>query len=572
MSKIIKVRRGEAVDKPVLALAEFGFDTDTENLFIGALSGNKKVSIDEDFVSVGSFGAVGDGVTDDTEALTSAFAYAVSEGKPVFMDSGVYIVNVDKTAIQAGGSTIHYGLELLSDLRIIGNGAEIKIKDNSSSGGTPIRYAILQTNGEVENIQIKGVKFNMNGLNNLIDGNTYVSGAIQISGDGARVDNMKISDCEFLNCNGTNFIVLGQVVASGLQMGKNVVIEDCYFYTNYFNTTDHSSIYGWVEEMVVRNCTFEIASTTDVSGLPPCCIEVHGKDSIVEDCKMVGYKYRKFMFVANNFTSDVENVVVKNNVIRSFEHGIVFFRNTLGHTPVHDVLIEDNFIEINDETSNATLKTAIQMIPPYGCSKVIITGNTFKKIGITKYSAFCDIANGDDDNPIDNIFITGNTVENATRGVNITSVDGKVGLVKISDNIFKNLQTSGANASRGVFATGETPNVVDYLEVANNLFIDTVGAFEYGVFITQYVESLKITGNEFKDILTTDINIQNPAITYYLGEQDRTAYFGTAPTVGTWKVGDRVYNGTPSAGNFIGWVCTVAGTPGTWKTFGAITA
>lgn len=45
-----------------------------------------------------------------------------------------------------------------------------------------------------------------------------------------------------------------------------------------------------------------------------------------------------------------------------------------------------------------------------------------------------------------------------------------------------------------------------------------------------------------------------------------------APTSGTWARGDVFYNTSPTAGGTIGWVCTVAGTPGTWKTFGAITA
>jgi hypothetical protein len=49
--------------------------------------------------------------------------------------------------------------------------------------------------------------------------------------------------------------------------------------------------------------------------------------------------------------------------------------------------------------------------------------------------------------------------------------------------------------------------------------------------------------------------------------------FGTAaPVSGTWAVGDIVWNTTPVAGGFIGWTCTTAGTPGTWKTFGAVTA
>ena len=42
------------------------------------------------------------------------------------------------------------------------------------------------------------------------------------------------------------------------------------------------------------------------------------------------------------------------------------------------------------------------------------------------------------------------------------------------------------------------------------------------------------------------------------------------PTVGTWAVGDLVYNTAPVSGGYVGWVCTTAGTPGTWKTFGLI--
>jgi hypothetical protein len=45
-----------------------------------------------------------------------------------------------------------------------------------------------------------------------------------------------------------------------------------------------------------------------------------------------------------------------------------------------------------------------------------------------------------------------------------------------------------------------------------------------------------------------------------------------APITETWSRGDIIYNTTPAAGGFIGWVCVAGGTPGTWKTFGAITA
>lgn len=45
-----------------------------------------------------------------------------------------------------------------------------------------------------------------------------------------------------------------------------------------------------------------------------------------------------------------------------------------------------------------------------------------------------------------------------------------------------------------------------------------------------------------------------------------------APTSGTWEQGRIVWNRAPAASGFIGWVCVTAGTPGTWKTFGAISS
>jgi hypothetical protein len=49
-------------------------------------------------------------------------------------------------------------------------------------------------------------------------------------------------------------------------------------------------------------------------------------------------------------------------------------------------------------------------------------------------------------------------------------------------------------------------------------------------------------------------------------------YGSGAPSAGYYDVGSKVWDTTPSAGGTMGWVCITAGTPGTWKTFGAITA
>lgn len=53
-----------------------------------------------------------------------------------------------------------------------------------------------------------------------------------------------------------------------------------------------------------------------------------------------------------------------------------------------------------------------------------------------------------------------------------------------------------------------------------------------------------------------------------LGNRYRQYYYSAAPTTGTWNAGDRVFNNAPAVGQPKGWICTVAGTPGTWVSEG----
>lgn len=55
-----------------------------------------------------------------------------------------------------------------------------------------------------------------------------------------------------------------------------------------------------------------------------------------------------------------------------------------------------------------------------------------------------------------------------------------------------------------------------------------------------------------------------------LFEIDTRLRLSAAPTDGTWRVGDKVYNAAPVAGGYEGWICVAGGIPGTWKGFGLI--
>ncbi len=112
-----------------------------------------------------------------------------------------------------------------------------------------------------------------------------------------------------------------------------------------------------------------------------------------------------------------------------------------------------------------------------------------------------------------------------------------------------------------------------YISLVNN---HTYGVVDYAYrvtgatsFATSSTLQLNFVGN------TADAGIVvydgSPCATV-VGPALRQMWYNAAPTVGAWRVGDIIWNTSAAAGGTVGWVCTTAGTPGTWKTFGAIAA
>lgn len=60
------------------------------------------------------------------------------------------------------------------------------------------------------------------------------------------------------------------------------------------------------------------------------------------------------------------------------------------------------------------------------------------------------------------------------------------------------------------------------------------------------------------------------AVKTYAPPRYPDSYAAAAPTTGAWQKQDKIFNNNPTSGSYIGWVCTVAGTPGTWAGFGLI--
>ncbi|WP_255477204.1 BppU family phage baseplate upper protein [Bacillus sp. BB56-3] len=183
------------------------------------------------------------------------------------------------------------------------------------------------------------------------------------------------------------------------------------------------------------------------------------------------------------------------------------------------------------------------------------------------------------------IFTSNNEIKKY-KGKRITShmyvrlnADNPTDLPNIRFGITKDPLTSGG-LSFGSFLTGQQVTIGKWIKYT--LKYDIIGdenQINVG-FQLQNASSIEITGVTG---IIGDLNLANheKAVTSAGGDiwtqefkiGGRRHGFGTtAPTSGDWRVGDIVYNTIPASGGFVGWVCIATGTPGTWRTFGAISS
>lgn len=195
-------------------------------------------------------------------------------------------------------------------------------------------------------------------------------------------------------------------------------------------------------------------------------------------------------------------------------------------------------------------------------------------------------------------------------------------------DILSNYIEVAGNSGIGVYGGGlNSPNDT-ITTIQGNNFITSIGTSTTGILLNDNANTNRfdnrIIGNYFSGFLLNDIRLNNPGTTVVDGNRcmsnvstdsiyvqavskppvtiinnwffkaltlanasDYTSgnvilsnnasnnvyqlgKSAASPTTGTWRVGDIVYNSAPATSGYIGWVCTVAGTSGTWKPFGLI--
>jgi hypothetical protein len=137
------------------------------------------------------------------------------------------------------------------------------------------------------------------------------------------------------------------------------------------------------------------------------------------------------------------------------------------------------------------------------------------------------------------------------------------------NNVFK-ITVTGQTGSNLLKTNGYKVGDDD-VRVVHMLFKADSASVRINIITT--VGTLKIhrlgvfAGTQLRPMIPELRNVAVPFINKFTNIE---AFAAAAPTTGEWKVGDKIINTTPASGGSIGWVCTTAGTPGTWKTYGVI--
>jgi polygalacturonase len=512
-------------------------------------------------VNVLDFGATGDGVTNDTVAIQAAIDFASAAGQSVYFPAGTYSIVPATTKVWEGAGNMTTAFVMRSNMHLWSDSfATIKLANNCSTLAAPKLLAMFFSNEQLTNLSWRGLVMDMNGLNNLISPsapasyNRFNQAMIHFSGTvggvAARAKFVKIENCSFINTAGVTCIGMQQSNVASVIMSSNWEVKNCLFNNNGLDSDDHSSIYGWADNVLIDGNTFTADTMwpNGVSGNSGTFVayEVHGANQ--RFVNNLVRNYYQGMWVAGNQTSDVDNIIIANNTFSPIKFVAVdFYRFSVAESTITKVVIDSNTVELDDTVPSGTvpdLKVAFQINASYALTNIQVSNNLCSKIGTTKASAFVNlgipftVAN----QKHTGIVIKNNTAIGFSLGVyTATTATNGMGYVEISGNSFINFTPQGAFTSPiGIALDGVT--AYDYVVINNNTFTDSAASplFEFGVRLTGTVTNLFVGSQEYNRVTNEYVETTFTVTGRRQGVSALT--FAALPTQSTWKIGDVAFS------------------------------
>ena len=524
-------------------------------------------------INVMDYGAVGDGTTNDTAAINAAITAANTAGGNIVFSSMPHLIT-SPILMQSNVQLIFTNTLTCSGMSAYGS-TEI---DHSAVLflGTSVLTSALTVNGVSGDLTVtvaSGSSFSVGDMIVIEDSSYFGSGtSAGVNSSLARVMNVATNVLTIDNPLPTAFPTATSIVRKvnliqnasvsiatiagapyqgvAFQWARHCTVSDTEFNpigkdAVYF----HSAFGNFATNVIARNP--QSATTPYGYG---CLFDFGASDNILSDSYFEGIREISVGEYGRR------NIIKNNRIINPIDSGI----NThgLGAT---DTLIEGNII-----IDAAQYSIAIGQVAPSGKAvdaRTVVKNNiilTSAGYGIreVQYSPGTNIAS--------DTVIEGNVIRyGSTDAIYI----GGAGVSTDVTNpmiINNKIISSGGNgitietvSAQNVVIQGnriDSPTTTGILlnATGNNINVENNTIFNAGVYgIRNYAEGPRIIING------NIINTAGTANYLNVGYQ--------APTTGTWQKGDVVPNvANVSAGANVGWICTTAGTPGTWKSMGTI--
>lgn len=411
-------------------------DASNEPKRIASGTYNKKLRVVADVVE--DHGAVGDGVTDDTNAINEAIdTVAAAGGGIVFFPTGTYAVSTDNT-------TNRWAVEIESKVSLVGVGKEaskiVNLNGNLDGNllyGSNVRYFSISHLGfEITQATMSSTSNNIDRLVEIrnspdhfsifdcrfVEGNATQQVVIIEGSDIEYYGNQHVNPNLVNNINGASFVRCSRVTVFGNTLNDitdtNIFFEDCVSCTAVANIIDGETLTAGIDFFGSQYCT---ASGNFVK------MKDRGRGIAVRDpvqnltshsCTVTGNVVRDAWYGID--VSDRGRATVDTNIVYSCERVGIFVRGGAGiNNIVMGNVVYDNGGEAGEPETGISV----------GTNKSIVVGNTafdtgalVQQVGIAVTGTQC--------------VMHGNVAtDNVTTNIDATWADGESYLGNIGSDV-----------------------------------------------------------------------------------------------------------------------------------------